>query len=113
MPKTKISPIDWDTPIWDALVVEIPDPRPYEAGHIAGSYAPDPQPFIDPDYFDDLLYELAIEAEDACSAVEGHRELGIAALDKIYELPPHVAEWYNMTEVTTQFATVGALPAEN
>lgn len=109
MPKSKVV---WDVPLWDGVVAELGDPRPYVPTEFTPSFVPDDEPFIDPDYFDDLLYELVTEAEDGMSAVDGWREEAIEALDQIHVVPPALVEWYNSTEVTTQFAAVGALSNE-
>lgn len=110
MPKTKVS---WDTPIWNDVVAELGDARPYEPTEFTSSYVPDDEPFVDPDYFDELLYELSVAGEDAMNAVDGWREQAIDALDEVWTWPPQVVEYRNMTEVTTQFAAVGALSVEN
>lgn len=110
MPKSKIV---WDVPLWDTLVAEVGDPRPYEETKISESYREPDDPWIDPEYFDHLLYELAIEGEQAMEEVDAIREVAIDALDQIHRVAPEVVEYYNATEITTQFATVGALTNEN
>lgn len=110
MPKSKIA---YDVPIWDELVVELSDPRPYDETTFSESYREPDDPWIDPEYFDHLLYELAIQAEEAMQEIDTIREVGIDALDQIHAVPPEVVEWYNSIEITTQFAAVGALTNEN
>lgn len=110
MPKSKIT---YDVPIWDELVAEFGDPRPYVETMISESYREPDDPWIDPEYFDHLLYEVAIVGEEAMQEVDAIREVGIDALDQIHAVPPEVIEWYNSTEITTQFAVVGALTNEN
>lgn len=110
MPKSKVV---WDTPIWDEVVAELGDARPYEATEISSSYVPDPEPFVDPDYFDELVYELAREVEETLEAVDGWIELAEGDMDAIWPWPPGAREWHNMTEITTQFAAVGALATED
>lgn len=106
MPKTKVTD---DVPFWDSLVAELGDPRPYEPGEISASYAPTDEPFIDLDYFDDLLYEIATQAEEAMTSVDAHRDVANELMDEIWVWPEAARELHNMTETTTQFATVGAL----
>lgn len=113
MPKAKVTTVDEDAPIWDEVLAELGDPRPYDPPEFLESYREPDDPWVDPDYFDDLVYELHVQAEDAASALDGWGEQATEALDKIWSWPPHVIELRNMTETTTQFAVVGALPTES
>jgi hypothetical protein len=110
VPKSKIAA---DEPIWDELISQLGDPRPYTATPISDSYREPDDPWIDPEYFDHLLYELAIDGEEAMAEVDAIREVAVVALDQIHAVAPEVIEWYNSVEITTQFAAVGALSDEN
>lgn len=107
MPKKLVAPSEpWDVPIWDALVAELSDPRPYEPTAFSESHVPDADPWVDPDYFDDLVYEVTTQGEEAMEAVDGWREVATQELDKIHPIPAELVEWRNMNEVTAQFAAV-------
>lgn len=86
MPKKALLPEQHDEPIWDAVLTDLGDPYPYQPAvpQFSESFQPDREPFTDPDYFDHLLYELAVEAEDAGQELDAIRESTDAALDKIW-----------------------------
>lgn len=91
MPKKALLPEQHDEPIWDAVLVDLGDPYPYQPAvrQFAESFRPDDERFVDPDYFDHLLYELAVEAEDAGQEFDAIRESTDTALDKIWPWPPN------------------------
>lgn len=59
MPKTKIR---WDVPIWDALVAELGDPRPYEPT-VIGAVVVSDEPCVDEAAFDDGVTDLNDDVE--------------------------------------------------
>lgn len=63
MPKTRLVPLPPDdVPIWDALVAELGDPRPYEPTEVGVVTVTD-EPCVDDAGFDDALTDLDDEVE--------------------------------------------------
>lgn len=86
MPKTKVLPLPpEDVPIWDALVAELGDPRPYEPSTIGEVVVTD-EPCVDEGGFDDLSTDLDDEVERFRHLVD---ELTLEArgdLDRVFPL---------------------------
>lgn len=89
MPKKALLPTQHDEPVWDEMIADLGDPRPYEPAvpEFSKSYQPDDEPVIDPLYFDHLLYELAVECEAAAQELDAIREEADYALDEIWKWP--------------------------
>lgn len=68
MPKTKKRPDD--VPIWDALVVELGDPRPYIPTTEVGTVTITDEPCVDDAGFDDALSDLDDAVESTVVVLE-------------------------------------------
>lgn len=79
MPKTKVAPRPPDNvPLWDALVAELGDPRPYEPTVISASFVVPVDAFTDVlCVVDDALAQLDRDADDALSDLDDHEESGL------------------------------------
>ena len=90
MPKTQVVPRSRppeDLPIWDELVVELGDPRPYEPTVIPPSYVVPDAPLAD-ELADvaDWLVEVDGDATDALSVVDDVALKARALLDAVFSL---------------------------
>lgn len=77
MPKTKITPPVDDLPFWDALVTELPDPRPYEPATI-GTVTQPTESLVDDAGFDDAFSDLDDAVRDAGIALDYEEALALA-----------------------------------
>lgn len=82
MPKTKVLPLPSDdVPIWDALVAELGDPRPYEPTVAEFTVVEQPnEPLVDDAGFDDALTALDDDVADARVDLDYDEAYGLALL---------------------------------
>lgn len=89
MPKTRVvprpTPVD-DVPIWDELLTELGDPRPYEPTAI-GTVVVTDEPCVDHDAFDDLVTNLNDEVERFWHVADELTFEANAAFDEVYPWP--------------------------
>lgn len=87
MPKAKVAPRPTEhVPMWDALIAELGDPRPYES--VVTQFTTvtvTDEPCLDLDEFDDATYALDRAVEDADVAVMDLQSEGHATLDHIVD----------------------------
>lgn len=114
MPKTKVAPRPPDdVPIWDELVAELGDPRPYEPITIPSSYVV-PDDAFDPerlDYEAEWL-ELDREVDDATSDLDDVERDAYIALDVIYTSMDESTVVVSSTDGTVFASIVGSLDVE-
>lgn len=81
MPKTKVAPLPPDdVPIWDALVTELGDPRPYEPTVTEFTAVTQPDELlVDDAGFDTLSSDLDDVRDDALVTVVTHELQGVDA----------------------------------
>lgn len=88
MPKTKVAPSTDDLPIWDALVTELGDPRPYEPTAIDAAYVVPDEYFLDETIaYDTASAQLERDAHAVFTALTDVQREAVVALDELYPWP--------------------------
>lgn len=111
MPKTKVTPrLPEDVPIWDELVAELGDPRPYEPTEV-GTVTVTDESCVDDAGFDDQYTMLDDAARDIHALLDEIEVEATLELDALYPWPK-AAESVD-PEATVTSPLVGTLDVES
>lgn len=116
MPKIKLASQVDGVPLWDALVVELGDPRPYVPLDVPSSYVvPDGYFTAVTREYDEAWAELDRQVDDLLSDLDDIARDAWAAFDAVYPWPepPTAMAHTNAGELTALVPAIGVLDQLN